>query len=387
MKKIILTLLFIAFAFSLFLSTAKAEEISSESVDEAIENVLQGINEEDFLYLTNYLNEIFQDNLSFKERILSFLTGDFSIDFSLITTFLKGGLLSIFNDALSIASLVIFIGISYTVINIINYKKRDNSANNAIYFICYSIVIILFVNLINKCVKVSFDFTKNVNKVIEISFPIMITLGEFSGGFGVALYKPITYFATFLSSELITNFFMPIISVCFITVIVGNISDTLKLSSLNKTLLSLIKWVLGIITTVFSLVITAQGIVNSQYNGLSFKVLKYATGSMIPIVGNFISGGLDVLFSTSILVKNSIGVIAVVCLLFITLKAGFTILITAFVLKFAISLSESVLDDKFIRLSGGVCEVLSVLTAVLFAIGFIFLLTIFSFINSTALIF
>ena len=283
-------------------------------------------------------------------------------------------------------SCVIFIGILYTILNVINCRKSDNNGNNAIYFICYSMVVTLYTKLVYEVIDIGSTLTENVNKTVEIAFPIIITLSEFLGGFGVGFSKPISATVTFLSSELLSNFFLPIISVCFITVIVGNISDTVKLSNLNKTLLSLLKWVIGIITTVLTLIMATHGLVNSQYSGLSFKILKYATGSIIPIVGNFISGGLDVLLSSSILVKNSIGFLTVIIILFTVLKGGITILLTSFILRFSISLCEPILDEKFTKLTGGVCEVLNVFTAILFLIGFLFIVLCFGFINSTALI-
>jgi stage III sporulation protein AE len=137
---------------------------------------------------------------------------------------------------------------------------------------------------------------------------------------------------------------------------------------------------------VFTIVLTAQGIVNMQYNGLSFKILKYATGSLIPIVGGFVSGGLDLLLSSAVLVKNSFGLIVVIYVIFHSVGSGVVILIVSFLLKFIISLAEPLLDNKFVLLINGVCEIFNYLTAVIFICGFAYVLVCFSIINSTALI-
>ncbi|MBO7214729.1 MAG: stage III sporulation protein AE, partial [Clostridia bacterium] len=365
--------------------TAIASENSNGNFDDAIENVISGIDEKEFEFITENINNLFGENKSFKEIILSFITGENGLNFDTLKSFISASYLPILTDVLSIVFFVIFIGLSYSILNIINYKKCDNTVNNIIYFICYFTVVIVFSKLVSEVFNIGKTATENVNKIVEITFPIMITLSEFSGGFGMGIYKPLAYVLTVISSEIVINFFIPIFSICFISVIIGNLSENIKLSSLNKTLLTFIKWCVGILTSIFSLVLAGQGLVNSQYNGISFKVLKYATGSIIPIVGNFISGGLDVLLSSTVLVKNSIGIMAVICILFCVLRAGITILITSFIIKIAISICEPVLDDKFIKLTGGVCEVFNVFTAVIFAIGFIFLISYFAFINSTAL--
>lgn len=384
MRKFALLLLVVYFIFPLTSFTAKGE--IKENIDDSVNSVLSGINNDDLNKITEYLNEIFDDKKSIKDRVIDFITGDNIFNFDSFLSFVKGAIFSSFKESISIVSIVIFIGILYSIINIINYKKCDNTDNNTIYYIFYSLAITVFMELIYKVNGVGESLIKNLQKTVELSFPIMITLSEFSGGFGIGLFKPLSSIASLLSSNLFSNVFAPIISVCFICVLIGNLSETVRLNNLNKTLLSFIKWTLGVSTTIFTLFITAKGIVNSQYNGLSFKILKYATGSMIPIVGNFISGGLDVLTSSAILVKNSFGFISVICIIFNSLKAGFTLLTVSFALKFSVSVCEPCLDTKFVKLTNGISEVFNVYTAILFFSGFVYAVTCFSIMNSTALV-
>ncbi len=384
MKKLIFIIIVILFCSNL--AVVNAEESVSDDLDGAIDSVISGINEDDLEDVLDILSNLYGDKKTIKDRILDFITGDGSFSFSGIISFIKNIFSSTLSQVISIISCVLFIGLLYTLINIINFKKYDNNENNAIYYICYSIVLTLFVQLIFKVLSIGENLIDSVSKIVEITFPILIALSEFSGGFGSALFKPLSSIASLISSEIFSGVFLPIISVCFICVIVGNLSNTIKLSSLNKTLLSLIKWILGILTLVFSITITAKGVVNGQYNGLSFKILKYTTGSMIPIVGNFLSGGLDVLTSSAILVKNSFGFIVVICIVNTVLKSGLTVLIVSFLLRFLVSICEPILDVKFLKLSNGLCEIFNVFSAVIFFSGFIYALVCFSLINSTALV-
>ncbi len=385
MKKIIL-LIIAVLLFSQSALIVSADDRISGDLDDAIDSVINGITDEDLNDLVNELNEIFNDEKTLKDRLISFITGENDVEFLSVITVIKKVFSSSFKEVISILSCVVLIAILYSVINIINYKKYDNNENNAIYFICYTLVATTYIQLISKVMVVGTGLIESVSKTVEIAFPFMVALSEFSGGFGTALFKPLSSIATVLSSELFSSVFIPIISVCFICVIVGNLTDTIKLANLNKTLLSLIKWILGIVTIVFTLTVTAKSVINGQYNGLSFKILKYTTGSMIPIVGNFISGGLDVLTSSAILVKNSLGLIVVILIIFTVLKAGLTVLVVSFLLKFAISICEPILDGKFVKLTGGLCEIFNVFSAIIFFSGFVYVLVCFSIINSTALI-
>ena len=244
----------------------------------------------------------------------------------------------------------------------------------------------LCVRLIDVVFSTSFSSIEKMANTVDVAFPTLLTLSEFSGGFGSGIFKPMSYIVSLLSSTIIKNVFFPILQATATCVVVGNLSNAVKLDSLKKSLLSLIKWSLGIITILFTVFLTAQSFVNMQYNGISFKILKYATGSIIPIVGGFISGGMDVLLSSAILVKNSFGLMLVFYVLLTVGSAGFTVLVISFILKFAVSVCEPILDERFVKLLNGIGEVFSSLTAVIFVCGFSYALVCFSLINSTALI-
>ena len=383
MKKIIIVLIFFLI-FSCNFSSVSAQETGD--IDGAINDILGGINDSDFEGISQILNDNFNDNKSIKEWIVLFLTGEVNVNISMILRVLKSSFSGVVESVSKVLVYVIFIGITFGILNVINHKKNSNNEKNIIYFISYSLVVVLTSQMVSTVFYSAKETIISMSKTIDGCFPLLITLSDFSGGFGTALIKPLTGVVSLISSVLCSQVLLPLLSTCLIAVVIGNFSTTVKLDSLKKSLLSLVKWILGIITVVFSVVITAQGIVNSQYNGLSFKILKYATGSIIPIVGGFISGGLDLILSSAVLVKNSFGLILVFYVLFSVIGAGLSVLIVSFLIKFAVSICEPLLDGSVVKLLSGIGEVFSYLTAVILLCGFSYVLVCFSIINSTALI-
>lgn len=383
MKKIIIVLIFLLI-FSCNFSSVSAQETGD--IDGAINDILGGINDSDFEGISQILNDNFNDNKSIKEWIVLFLTGEVNVNISMILRVIKSSFSGVVESVSKVLIYVIFIGITFGILNVINHKKSGNNEKNIIYFISYSLVVVLTSQMVSTVFYSAKETIISMSKTIDGCFPLLITLSDFSGGFGTTLVKPLTGVVSLISSVLCSQVLLPLLSTCLIAVVIGNFSTTVKLDSLKKSLLSLVKWILGIITVVFSVVITAQGIVNSQYNGLSFKILKYATGSIIPIVGGFISGGLDVILSSAVLVKNSFGLILVFYVLFSVIGAGLSVLIVSFLIKFAVSICEPLLDASVVKLLNGIGEVFSYLTAVILLCGFSYVLVCFSIINSTALI-
>ncbi len=386
MKKLLFFLLLFLFVITLPITVVNAEEKQTLDIDSSVNAILDGIDDKTFEELNDTLNLLFNDDKSIKDRILLFITGGINLDVNSFFRYFTSGYSGIINSVVEIMCYVLFVGILCTVINKIIAKNNDNSEKNIIYLICYALVVMLSAQLVSKVFDSAILTIDKMNKTIELTFPTLITLSEFAGGFGSILFKPITGVLSVITSALSKSFFLPLLYSSAVCVIVGNLSNTVKLNSLKKSLLSLVKWSLGILTLSFTVFMTAQGMVNSQYNGMSFKVLKYATGSLIPIVGNFISGGMDVLLSSAVLVKNSFGLILVIYVFLTVGGAGISILITSFIIKFMISVCEPVIDAKFVEFSNGLSDVLSCLSAVIFVCGFAYVLVCFSVITSTALI-
>jgi stage III sporulation protein AE len=383
MKKFVFFIITILLLLPTF-STVSAQETGE--IDGAINDILGGISDSDFNNISQILNENFNENKTIKEWIVLFLTGEVKFDVTMLLSLIKSSFSGVVDKVYKILLYVIFIGITFGIFNVINCKKSGNSEKNIIYFISYSLVVVLASQIVSSVFYSARQEISDMSKTIDGCFPLLITLSDFSGGFGTAFIKPLTGVVSILSSVLCGNVLLPLLSTCLISVVIGNISSTIKLDALKKSILSLVKWILGIVTLVFSVVITAQGIVNSQYNGMSFKILKYATGSIIPIVGGFISGGLDVILSSAVLVKNSFGLILVFYVLFSVISSGASILIVSFLIKFVVSICEPLLDGNVVKLLSGIGEVFSYLTAVILVCGFSYVLVCFSIINSTALI-
>lgn len=390
MKKYLILIILVLIGLSFNFSKVSASELqlnNNDSFDDSLNSVIEGIDENSFSVITDLINNFFGEDKSFKERVLLFITGENTFDLNLILSYFKSSLSGVLNVVIEIVSYVLFISIILSCGNIIISKNNGNNENNIIYYICYTVIITLCSKIISIVFSIATDTLNDINKNLEIAFPILLTLSEFSGGFGLSLSKPFFAFSSLLSSSLINNFFVPLLSVCSAIIIVGNLSSTIKLNSLKKSIFSLLKWIIGIITLAFTFFLTASSIVNMQYGGISFKILKYATGSMIPIVGGFISGGLDVLLSSSILVKNSVGLILVIYIILNVFSVGITIIILSFVTKFLISVCEPIIDEKIVNLFNGIAEVFSYLSAIVFTSGFSYVLVCFSLISSTSLIF
>ncbi len=376
--------LFILISFFIFID--KNYVLGAENnlnTDEILNEIINGINEGDFIEIINTLNSFFGKDLSFKDWLVKFFSGELDLNFNDLKTYLLNGVFNIFSNVATILSVLLFLVIFQYVANIIISRNNDNTEKNIIFYICYSLFIIVITKLSTSVFSYTIETINKIVKIINIIFPVMFSISGLIGNLGVALCKPITAFITIFSSNIVTNFFIPILLLSLTAILVGNISNNITLNNLNKNLLNFFKWTLGILTIVFTCVVTISGIVNAQYNSASVKVLKYATGSLVPIVGGFLSGGVDVFLSSALLLKNSIGILGVLYLFISIFGSAISILILSFIIKFLISICEPIADKKLVNITTSVTDIFNYLAGIIFICGFMCFLSVICFITST----
>ena len=360
---------------------------SQGEIDDTVNGILDGIDYENLKEIESALNNFFGEDISIKERIISFFKGEANLSLNTFKNYFLGRVNSAINSIIKFLTYVLFIGILCYTLNIISLKNNDNIENNTIFYICYSLIITASTVLISNVFQNVKNALVTISTTTEIFFPLMFSISSLCGNFGVELYKPITFFVSFFSSRIVCEFFIPILSIGVVAIIVSNLSTQDRLSGLSKTIFSFFKWALGFITVIFSITLIVQGSINAQYNGASVKILKYATGSLIPIVGGFLSGGIDLMLSCAVLIKNSLGLVGVIYILLVVVGSGLELVILAFMLRFFSSICQPIIDKRFFGVLNGLADTLTYLSCLIFLCGYMFFICVLGFVFSTISVF
>jgi stage III sporulation protein AE len=159
-------------------------------------------------------------------------------------------------------------------------------------------------------------------------------------------------------------------------VILGNLTETIKLNRFQGFLTSLFKWSVGIVFTLFTGFLSIQGITAGRYDSVSIKATKFAVKSYIPIIGSYISDGMDFLVLGSVLVKNTIGLVGIF-ILFLTIL---TPIISILIVKLGLQLSSAILEmcgsKKLSEFTNSCAKVLLMPIVIILGVAFMYLFTI-----------
>ena len=377
-KKILFALaifVFIGFLVFLPMNETLCKDNDFSQIYDSIENSL---NDFDLSQLQEIADS--QELFSFGnlgDYVKSIVSGNGVIDFDNIIDFLLTILSDIILQFLPMFSLMIGICVVCSLISNIKSKFQEKSVSNIINFVCFSAVGIIIISSYIQIIVNTENTLNSLNKTMNNIFPILLTCMVAIGGTTtVSTYQPILAVMTNIMSNLMSYIALPICIMCFIFSVIGNLSDSVKLNKYVDFFSSLFKWIIGLIFTLFFAVLSIQGINASSIDSLSIKATKFTISSYIPIVGGYLSQGLDILMLSSVLIKNSIGLIGILIIISLVIVPIITVAIFSLSLKLASAVLEPIGNTKVSTLLSSISKSISMLSSTLICVGFAYTLSL-----------
>lgn len=378
----LILIILISFCVSIFpknstkvLAVESAETDIINEVDKTLEDIDFSGFDEIIKNMTNQDKSIFS-NGSFLEKVKDLISGKTSINFSSIASAFFS-ILS--NEILAIIPLlctIIALGVLSSITNQANFSK-DKTVAEIVHFVCYAVIIMVVFNAVTGLVKVTYSTLNSLKGQMEIGFPILLTLLTSVGSVvSVSVYQPLV---AILSGSLMTifvNFIMPLFVFCLVFTVVGNLSSNVKLNKFSGLFQSVFKWTIGLVFTLFSAFLTIEGITAGSYDGLSIRTTKYAMKSYIPFVGGYLADGLNLILTSSVLVKNAVGMAGLFLLFSTIISPILKILLLKLVLSLSAGILEPICDKRVVDFLSGISKCLSMLIATICVAGFAYLITI-----------
>lgn len=359
------------FSIDFFVS---ADESVSDELTVSVDNLL---NDFDFSSINNLVADLENYNLferDVKGTVKKLLNGSYFTDYS---SFFSAIVSLVFNkiiEFLPIAFTIIAIGI---LANLIGNLKSTNNSHDIIHFVCFSVIVLMLFVVLKDILNVTSTSIGFLLDQMQVIFPILITLLSTIGSVStIGVFNPLIAILTTIVSIVFEKVLYPIFIVIFIFTILNSLTDTIKLDKFTKFLSSSFKWIIGIVFTLFTAFLSIQGISAGKFDSVSIKATKFAVKSYIPIIGGYISDGMDFLVLGSVLIKNSIGLIGVFIVFVTIISPVISIVMIKLSLQFCASILEMTGSTKISNFLSGCASVIILPIVIILGIAFMYVITI-----------
>lgn len=376
--KIITTILIIVGSFSL--SFANDNEGANyndtkKSIDSYIDTQLDKI---DLDEIQRYIKESSTiDDIDLKVFIKDLIKGEKNI----LDLFDKNNIKMLFFDELKGSIKVSMIIIVLALLSSL-LKSLDNSfSSNAISQITTYIVFITMVSLtligFKDVLEICNTTIDSTIGVMQIIMPILIALLALMGcPITSTVLNPIFIGGVAFINVIFKQFIFVSISIAFAILVINNISKSIRLKKLSSFIKNINLVGIGAMFTVYLGLVSIQGLYVTSIDNFTMKTAKFAIGNFIPVVGGFVSDSVDILLSSSHLIKGIFGGIGLIILVGICLVPIIKIASIILVYKVSAIAVEPIGEDSMSNFLNEVANLMAILLACIIAITIMFFVTV-----------
>lgn len=365
------------------MSTFCVNETTVEISEDLNNSIIEELSEIDFSGLNSIIEEMNENNTNIfsidniKSKVYSIISGENAISYSSFFASLFSIFLDLILKYLPMLSLIIAIGVISNLLNGIKGKFNEKSTSNLIHLVCFMTVVILTIGMITSLSDVSLNAINSMVTQINTLFPILLTLMVGIGAAASAsVFQPIVAIISTYVADFFTYLVLPLFIFSFVFGIINNISDNIKLDKFNSFISSLFKWCVGIVFTLFFAIFTIQGISAGSFDSLSIRTTKYTIRSYIPVMGGYLSDGMDLILSSSILIKNSIGLVGLFLIITTIIAPLLEIVVFSLLLKLTSAILQPMGNSKTSNFLMSTSKSITMLSSCIIAVGFMYLISV-----------
>lgn len=149
--------------------------------------------------------------------------------------------------------------------------------------------------------------------------PTLLTVLAGMGGLtSAALFHPIMITLVTTAAATVANIVFPLLFLAAVLEIISGMNDNYKLTNLAGLLKQGATLVMGFTFTIFMGLVGVKGAAGAVADGLAMKTAKFALGSFVPVVGKMFADATDLIFGSTLLLKNALGMLGAAAIFFIT---------------------------------------------------------------------
>ncbi len=326
-KYVIPVLLFILFVFSVQASAANIDEYNGDSLEACgADELSEYLSDE----TEDYLEKIGCDDIDFEKML------DVSpkVVFQLIFDMVRGEIKEPLKALLKVTGIVLLVSVCS------GFFPDDEKSKTVLNMISGCVTVLGIFAPAMKSVSAAVSAIGMCADFEKALIPVLATVLTANGNPSLALtYKGAAFAAAEFIGSLASETAMPLIGISASLGITGAMLPTLRLSAISEIIRKTATTVLGCTAGLFTGFLSLKSVLSSSADGLVVKGVKMAS-SFIPVVGNALGEAYTSVFASMSLLRNSIGIYAIVVIFITGVPVAVNLALWVFSMRIACSVSE-----------------------------------------------
>ena len=349
-------------------------EVSNETSQNYINKQLEKINigqlEQE---LKN--NELFKD-LNLKQYIKDLIKGEAKLTDLINIQSLKNLILQQLSASLKVIIMIIVLALLSSILKSLESSFSSGEVTKIVNYIIFITMVTLVLVNFKDVLSIAYTTVNSIISIVNILIPILLSLMVVGGLTATsATLSPVFVGGVSVINLVFKNIIFTLITLAFCVLVVNNLSKNIKLKRFSELLKKANIVIVGAVFIIYLGLISIQGIYVTSFDKFTVKSAKFAVGSFIPVIGNFVSDSVELL-SSSLLIKNIFGSIGLILLIGICLVPIIKIFSIIIVYKIGAAIVEPIGEDNISSFMDETSKLMTVILVSVLAVLIMFFITI-----------
>ncbi len=244
------------------------------------------------------------------------------------------------------------------------------------FYVCYLFIIILIIASYTDIVSLCKETITKLNDFMNMLIPLVLSLLVANGSIvSVSILQPILLVMTSTINVIVANVILPIIFISTMMNLIGNISENIKVSKIPKLLQKTCLWCLEFILIIFIGILSIEGTLGANVDGVTAKAAKSIVSTVIPVVGKALSDATDSILGATLITRNAVGIIGMIAIISIVLNPLISALIMMITYNVASALIEPIVDSRISKCMSGMGDSIKIVFALMATVCMLFIIS------------
>lgn len=376
MKKIVLIVGAILTILTISPHISYAENAENDDVintDDILASQQDSLNISSFLKeAKKYTSSVYED-IDMNELFTSALTG--KIDNEKLIKSIAGLFGKEIISSINVLGSIIIIIVIHSILKSISEGLENKSVSQITYYVQYILIVTLIMTNFVQILDMVKDSIQSLVGFMDCLIPILMTLILTTGSIASAsMLQPIILFIITFVGNFISSIILPLVLVSTALGIISKVSDRVQVDKLSKFFKSSVVWILGVVLTLFVGIVSLEGTLSSNVDGITAKTTKAAVSSFIPVVGKILGDAVDTVIGCSSILKNAVGIVGVIIIIGICVVPIVKLTILMIIYYLGAAICQPIADGKIIQLLEQMGDTFKTLLAILCSVSVMFII-------------
>ena len=308
-------------------------------------------------------------------RLRAVASGNYENDVGGILSYMTALLGSDIFEFLPMMMACLAIVLAYNIINSVKGSFASESVERVVYFATGTIAVSVVVGYFSAVMAGAVGFVVSIKNQINVVSPVLLTLMTAAGATSSSgVYAPSVAVLGSGMTNIVTYLAFPALLMGLVFDVIGSVSTSIKLDKTSDFFRSACKWFLATAFFLFVTIIGVSGITASVRDGISIRAAKFAVSKYVPVIGGYLSQGFDFVMAGNVLIKNALGSSAVVLIILCAAPVISKLIVFNLTLKLTAAIAEPLGGNKICGILTSVSKSSSVMTAIIAAMTFLYIL-------------